>query len=170
MLTTAHAKKLGIDIGYWLYQVKNKTLAEIQELADAPLSHWCGDHSKCDDSWCVSKKISTDGKVKNQKPMFDMSDELDRMTVERFQKEQDEFTKVEKLVQINHPFSTQLNESLNMRIGAGAPKYKHFSQSHSIYYRIVHIIANPTNLGYLMLSFAYCISSTSRLLSSSSPG
>jgi len=146
MLTNGHAKKMGIDIGHWLYQVKSKNLHEIQELADVPLRHWCGDHSKCDDSWCVSKKIATEGKVDNQKPLFDMSYELDRMTVERVRKEQDEFTTPKRLKEINHEFSTQLNESLNMAIGRGAPKYKHFSRSQSIYYRIAHVIITH-NLG-----------------------
>ena len=75
-----------------------------------------------------------------------MSYELDRMTVERVQKEQDEFTTPERLIQINHEFSTQLNESLNMAIGRGAPKHKHFSRSQSIYYRIAHVIITH-NLG-----------------------
>ena len=80
MLTNAHAK-MGIDIGYWMYQMKDKSLAQIEELADAPLRHWCGDHSKCDESWCLSKKISKDGKVDNRRQLFDTTDELERMTV-----------------------------------------------------------------------------------------
>ena len=137
---------MGIDIWYWLYQVKDKTLAQIEELANAPLCHWYGDHSKCNESWCLSKKISKDGKVDNRRPLFDTTNELERMTVERIRKEQEEFTKVERLIQINHTFSTQLNESLNMRIAEVAPKHKHFSRSKSIYYRVAHVIATH-NLG-----------------------
>ena len=81
MLTNGHAKKMGIDIGQWLYQAKSKNLQEIQELADVPLRHWCGDHSKCNDLWCISKKIATEGKVDNQKLLFYMSYELYRVTV-----------------------------------------------------------------------------------------
>lgn len=49
-------------------------------------------------------------------------------------------------MQINHPWSTQLNESLNMRIAENAPKVKHFSRSNRLVYR-VFTAATTHNLG-----------------------
>ena len=139
-MNKARAKKMGVDIGYWIFQSKGLTLDELQSQADAPLRHWCGDHTLCG-TWCVSN-----GKIDKKHAVFDLTDDNDKITVEFIREIQEKFTTLERLMQINHPWSTQLNESLNMRIAESAPKFKHFSRSNSLVYRVSTAVATH-NLG-----------------------
>ena len=128
---------MGKDIGYWIFQAKNLTFAELEEKTQAPIRHWCNDHSLCGD-WCYSKKVVSEGKVDNQKSLFDVSNADDLKAIEQIREVQRRFTTHEKLIQVHHPYSTQLNESLNMRIAEVAPKHKNFSRTRSLEYRICH--------------------------------
>ena len=133
------AKKMGKDIGYWIAQAKSLTFSELEGNVEVPLNHWCGDHSNCGD-WCYSKKAEKEGKCDNKKPLFDVCDEADKISIEKVREIQEEFTTRKKLVQMHHPHATQLNESINMRIAEVAPKHKNFSRTGSLGYRISHVI------------------------------
>ena len=128
------AKKMGIDIGYWIFQAKSLTFAELEAKKEAPIRHWSRDHSLCGE-WCYSKKAQNEGKIDIKKPLFDVTDAADKKSVDQVA-----FTSIQRLQQIHHPFTTQLNESVNMRIAEVAPKYKCFSCSRSLDYRIAHVI------------------------------
>ena len=127
-MTNARANKMGVDIGYWIFQAKGLTTEELKYQVNPPLMHWCGNHTLCGD-WCITKQLTREGKVDNKKPLFDMNDPKDMQSVELIHEIQAEFTSPEKLIQMRHPYSTQLNESLNMQIAECAPKHKHFSRS-----------------------------------------
>ena len=57
------------------------------------------------------------------------------------------FTTGEKLHKMHHPWSTQVNKSLNMRLAELAPKHKHFSRSSTLQHRVSTVIGMH-NLGY----------------------
>ena len=88
---------------------------------DDPLLHWCGKQNLCGD-WCISKKAVAEVKTENQKPVFDLTLDADKVSIEQVCKIQEKFTTLERIININHMYSTQLNESLNMQIFEVAPK------------------------------------------------
>ena len=61
------AKKMGNDIGYWIFRAKGLTFDKLQANREAPLHHWCGDHSLCSE-WCYAKKAEKEGKIYTKKP------------------------------------------------------------------------------------------------------
>ena len=134
-MTNDRAKKMVVDIGHWIFQAKDLTEEELKFQMNAPLIHWCGDHSICG-KWCISKKLQENSKADSQKPPFDWNDANDRKSIERIFKIQVKFTTPKKLAQIHHWFSTQLNKSLSMRITKCAPKYEHFLFSQSIFFPV----------------------------------
>ena len=80
--------------------------------------------------------------------MFDLSLERDRKTVEIIQVIFDEFTTDFRLREMRHTRNTQTNEMINMRMNEVAPKWKNFSRTNSLRYRIQHVIGSH-NSGYL---------------------
>ena len=50
------------------------------------------------------------GKINNQTPVFDLTDDNDKITGKLVKEIQEHFTSPEKLQQINHPYNTQLTE------------------------------------------------------------
>ena len=88
------AKKMGNDIGYWIFQAKELTFDELKANKEAPLRHWCGDHSLCGE-WCYAKKAEQEGKIDIKKPLFDEKDAADRKAIEQVREVHDHFTSVE---------------------------------------------------------------------------
>ena len=82
--------------------------------------------------------------------MFDLTKSTERLTFEVVRKVFYFFTTDEKLLEMLHGFTTQGNESLNMRGGELAPKYKNYSRTKSLDYR-VHMVIGHHNVG--MFSF-----------------
>ena len=56
------------------------------------------------------------------------------------------FTTDEKLLEMMHPYTTQGNESLNMRGTELAPKFKNYSRMKSLDYRVQMVIGHH-NIG-----------------------
>ena len=59
----------------------------------------------------------------------------------------DEFTMDFRLQEMRHTRNTQTNEMINMRMNEVAPKWKNFSRTNSLRYRIQHMIGTH-NSGY----------------------
>ena len=118
----------------------------MKALKDVPILHATGDHSKCGAEWCHAKKAQQENKPYNKKPQF-VSPQDDR-EIEQIRKIHESYTTDEKLRQMHHPWNTQLNESLNMRLAEYAPKHRHFSRSDTLQHR-VHTVIAIHNLGYL---------------------
>ena len=112
-----------------------------------PLMHNYGDHMLCG-TWCRAKKAKKEGKVYNVRPMFDVNNPKDIRTIQQIRQIILKFTTDECIKEMLHLWHTQLNESLNMRAGEVAPKYKNFSRTHSLRYRLMHVIG-VNNFGYL---------------------
>ena len=68
--------------------------------------------------------------------MFDTKNEKDMLTFAEVKKVFDRFTTDNKLKEMMHPFTTQGNESLNMRVAELAPKFKNYSRTKSLDYRV----------------------------------
>ena len=81
-----------------------------------------------------------------KKPLFDVNDEADKSEINPVRNVQEKFTTFKRLKQIWYVFSTELNESIHMRITKLAPKWKCFSRSRSLDYRISHV-TSIHNLG-----------------------
>ena len=79
--------------------------------------------------------------------MFDLSQEIDRKTVETIQEIFHEFTTDFRLQEMRHTRNTQTNEMINMRMNEVAPKWKNFSRTNSLRYRLQHVIGTH-NSGY----------------------
>ena len=54
----------------------------------------------------------------------------------------EQFVTDEKLRQMIHPYNTQCNESLNMRLVELAPKHKNFSRTKALNYRVSMVVSH----------------------------
>lgn len=124
-------------------------MEELERQADALLLHWCGNHTLYGD-WCVSKKAAAEGKNDDQKSVFDLTLDANKLSIEQVRTIQEKFTKFKRLLQMNHTYITQLND-FNMWIAELSPKWKHFSQSRSLLYRVGTTITTH-NLGLRALT------------------
>ena len=118
---------------------------EAKEHRDVPMRHIIGDHSKCGD-WCLAKRTKATNKPYDKPPMFDLNKPRDKYTYDGVKKVHDKATTDERLIEMLHPFTTQLNESLNMRAAETAPKCKNYSRTASLDYRI-SIVVGVHNIG-----------------------
>ena len=143
-ITNAHAAKLKKHFGCWQNQTRQLTFAEMKKLKDVPILHATGDHSICNSDWCHSKKAQENGTKDKKKPMFSLPKDVCK--IEQIKTIHESFTTDEEFREMHHPWSTQVNESLNMRLTELAPKYKHFSQSSTLQHRVTVISIH--NLGY----------------------
>ena len=103
------AKKIGIDMGYWIFQAKSLTFDDLQKQSEAPLRHWCGDHALCGE-WCYSLRAEKEGKMDAKKPLFNVNDEADKSAIDQVRSVQESFTTFERLKQMWHfsiPSSTR---------------------------------------------------------------
>ena len=145
-LSSDQAAKLGKDFGYFVNQNKNGTLDEFRRVRFVVLLHNCGDHSVCG-SWCKGKQAEKENKPYNVKPLLESDSPLGKKRIIDVYLILDKYTTDKCLCEMMHPWNTQLNESLNMRAAELAPKSKNFSRSHSLRYRLMHVIG-VHNMGY----------------------
>ena len=145
-LSSEQAAKLGKDFGYFVNQNKNGTLEEFRRKRFVILRHNCGDHSLCG-SWCKAKRALDANKPYNVKPILNCETPLGKRRIIEVYHILDKYTSDKCLLEMMHPWNTQLNESLNMRAAELAPKSKNFSRSHSLRYRLMHVIG-VHNMGY----------------------
>ena len=108
------------------------------------MNHICGKHEGCG-TWCTGKRALDADIPHNKPPMFDLTKNTDRLTFEAVRKVFYFFTTDEKLLEMLHPFTTQGNESLNMRGAELAPKYKNYCRTKSLDYR-VHMVIGHHNI------------------------
>ena len=80
--------------------------------------------------------------------MSDPNVETDRRTFAAVKEVFNEFTMEEKLQEMMHPFTTQGNESLNMRIAELAPKFKNYSRTKTLDYRVQMVIGHHNTSMY----------------------
>ena len=78
----------------------------------------------------------------NKPPMFDINLATDRLTFEAVKEIFQRFTTDERLLEMLHFFTTQGNESLNMRLAELAPKYKNYSRTTSLDHRQQMVIGH----------------------------
>ena len=147
-LKDVEAKKLTRHFGYFQQQCKEISLSEAEAAKEGVMLHLAGFHEKCG-SWCVSKKALDAGKVSNKPPMFNIDIEKDRKTWEQVREVFELVTTKEKLIEMQHDFTTQPNESLNMRAAQVAPKYLNYSRTESLTFRIAFVICIH-NLGIFL--------------------
>ena len=74
--------------------------------------------------------------------MIDLKKEQDQKTFEGIKKMHEQFVTDEKLREMMHPYNTQCNESLNMRLVELAPKHKNFSRTKSLNYRVSMVVGH----------------------------
>ena len=127
-LKSAQAKALTHNFGYFQKQIKGLPLEEAEKRKNAPIDHVCGKHKECGE-WCLARKATQKNKVYNHPPMFDTSNPEDKKTTKQVRKVHENFTTPKRLEEMNHPCTTQANESLNMRAAEVAPKYKNYSRT-----------------------------------------
>ena len=78
--------------------------------------------------------------------MFDLTKKCDKNTFQKVKLLHDKATTDNKLFQMHHHFTTQPNKSLNIQAAEVAPKWKHYSQTESLNYRMDMVVGHH-NLG-----------------------
>ena len=141
MLRRHQAKSLANHFGYFQSQIRKGALAEAKAKRYIPTNHTCGKHEGCG-TWCTGKRALDAGIPHTKPPMFDLTIHTDRLTFEAVMNVFYFFTTDEKFLEILHRFTTQGNESLNMRGGELAPKYKNYSCTKSLDYRVRMVIGH----------------------------
>ena len=109
------------------------------------MHHISGNHALCG-AWCTGKRAADAGMSYKNPPMFDLSKKTDRLTFEAVKEVFYSFTTDEKLLEMMHRHTTQGNESLNMRGAELAPKFKNYSRTKSLDYRVQMVIGHH-NIG-----------------------
>ena len=145
MLRRKQAKQLAIHFAYFQQQIKGLTLEEAKIKCSAPMKHIIGNHEDCGE-WCTGKRAKMVGLRHNKPPMFDINLMTDRLTFEEVKKVFQHFTTEERLLEMLKFFTTNGNESLNMRLAELAPKYKNYSRTGTLDYRQQMVIGHH-NLG-----------------------
>ena len=138
-LKSVQSKALTHNFGYFQKQIKGLPLKEAEKRKNAPIDHVCGNHEECGE-WCLARKAKQQNKVYNHQPMFDMSNPEDKKTAKQVRKVHENFTTPKRLEEMNHPCTTQANESLNMRAAEVAPKYKNYSRTKSLNLRVDFVV------------------------------
>ena len=87
----------------------------------------------------------------------------DDREIDQVNKINNQFTTDQAIHEMNHPFTTQPNESINMRNAEGAPKHKHFSRSETLQHRVY------TSIGIHNMGYANFYRAVGRLLSIECP-
>ena len=98
------------------------------------MKHIVGNHEDCGEG-CTGKRAKMAGTPINKPPMFDINLKMDRLTFEAVKGVFKNFSTGERLLEMLHFFTTEGNESLNMRLVELAPKYKNYSRRKSLDYR-----------------------------------
>ena len=106
------------------------------------MKHIVGNHKDCGEEWCTRRRAKIAGIPHNKPPIIDLSVETDRKTFAEVKKVFDRFTTDKRLQEIMHHFTTQANESLNMRLAELAPKFKNYSRTKTLDYLQQMVIAH----------------------------
>ena len=99
---------MGVYIGYWIYQSKGLTFEGLQNKVEHYFLHWCGDRSLFGE-WCISKEATKEVKLNNEKPVFIVNYDADKVSIQLI-------NEIQKKLPGTRNYSTQLNESLNTQI------------------------------------------------------
>ena len=137
------SKRLGKYFASWSADMKCRAFEVMKEARLVPVLHSSGDHSKCHlskDDWCLALRAKKAGKVYDRKPVFDINKPKDLKNLKLYEEYHSNMVTDDRLMELRHPFHTNINESLNMRSAEVAPKHKNFSRSNSLRYRIQHVI------------------------------
>ena len=138
-LKSEQAKSLTHNFGYFQKQIKGLPLAEAERRKNVLINHIFGNHDECGE-WCLAQQAKQKNKVYNHPPMFDTSNPEDKKTVEQVRQVHEEFTTTKRFIEMNHPCTTQANESLNMRAAEVAPKFKNYSRTKSLNLRVDFVV------------------------------
>jgi hypothetical protein len=111
------------------------------------LEHVCDNHDNCDVAWCYNIKAKKGNKVYVAPREHRINREKDEQTYLQSRKFFDQYTCVEQMAYCNHPFDTQMNESLNQAIANVAPKSICYSGTNSLCSHIAMVIGIH-NLGH----------------------
>ena len=112
--------------------------------------HHNNDHTDCDSAWCGALKSDTYCH-KNLPYGKDLtSEELKQALLKIYVDGLS--SQVDKLAKLG---SSQANESFNNLLATKAPKFKHFSETASLYYRLCASVLQK-NIGYTYLSQVRC--------------
>ncbi|XP_076102353.1 uncharacterized protein LOC143071724 isoform X2 [Mytilus galloprovincialis] len=113
----------------------------------ASIDHIFGEHAHCVQSWCGYLKDKTTYKhssLPHGKDLksLDLKSDLEKLFLDKL---------VPNSKKLANLASSQANESLNMTIATKAPKYKHYSASSSLSYRVSSAVLQK-NEGYSYVS------------------
>ena len=151
-----------------LKQGRHGTLEEFKKKADAVILHLFDDHIFCDPMWCKPLRLQTtadacdDNSLDGEDGDSEISsdDEDDRkLSYYRSKTEHKElfdiltktyapYVTLERLMELLHPFDTQLNEALNNVVARYAPKNRTYATTMSLSNRIA-IVIGIHNMGHL---------------------
>ena len=144
-LTSAQAKILTKNFGYFQTQIKKGTLEEAEAMKNLPMKHVSGNHDQCGD-WCLARRAKNENRTYNHPPLFDLSKPNDNKMFHQVYEIHQTFVTTERLIEMLYLSTTQANESLNMRAAELAPKYKNYSRTISLNLRI-NIVVGRHNSG-----------------------
>ncbi len=115
------------------------------------LDHVCGDHEKCEETWCYDKKAQRCNITYTPPGDHRINKDHDPRSYEQLKKIFDQYANIKQMAYCNHPFDTQTNEALTQAIANVAPKSVCYSSTISLYSRIALIIG-VHNLGRVVFS------------------
>jgi hypothetical protein len=140
--------KLQCNFGYMVKQLKDSPESEWENKAKAVLEHHFDNHDFCG-SWCKRKtKSAEDRDAERRLPgKFYRCKVRDCVQYVLLKSIIDKYTSLDKLKEVAHGFSTQLNESLNNTVAWYAQKNKTLSGSKSLSTR-VHLAVGIILVGY----------------------
>lgn len=138
-LTSAQAKIITNNFGYFRTQIKNGTLEEVEAMQNFPMNHVSGNHDHCGD-WFLAGRSKTKNRTYNHPPLFDLSKPDNNKTFQQVQEIHHIFTTTKNLIETMQPSTTQVNEYLNMCKSELAPKYKKYSRTISLNLRINFVV------------------------------
>jgi hypothetical protein len=141
--------KLHRNFGYMIKQLKTAPESEWCDRAKAVLEHHFENHAHCDASWCPRKvKTPEELETMRQQPgKYYRCKERDKKEYELLKSIVDKYITMDKLKEVAHGYSTQMNESLNNTVSWFAQKNKTLSGSVSLTLRI-NLAVGITLVGY----------------------
>jgi hypothetical protein len=141
--------KLHRNFGYMVKQLKSVPEDQWMGRAKAVLEHHFENHEWCDASWCPRKSKSSSelAKERTQCGKYYRCKERDKEEYDLLKSILDKYISLEKLREVAHGFSTQMNESMNNTIAWMAQKNKTLSGSVALSVRI-HLAVGITLVGY----------------------
>jgi hypothetical protein len=142
--------KLHRNFGYMVKQLKNAPEDQLEGRAKAVLEHHFEHHEHCDSSWCHRKNMSA-GELANdrgKKGKYYCCKERDSREYELLKSIVDKYTSIERLCEVAHGHSTQMNESMNNTIAWLAQKNKTLSGSVAPLSLRIHLAVGINLVGY----------------------